>query len=196
MTTPVATSLTYQDARSHSGGGGCSHHLGVFDDYLEHCHRSCSNLKDSDQLLFCVQQNNLEAVEKLVLEGGVSPVYSNPMKQSALHIAARYGHVECLQFLLQQIQKNGNIAGVINAQNRLCGATPLHCCLQKTTNTEAEASRHMACVHLLMQAGARIDVPDAEGKTPLDFWREQDARDESLSLTSLSLLNGSNQVAV
>ena len=199
MTTPTLVCSSSAPLARDVDGGGCSHHLGVFDDYLEHCHRSCSHWKDWDKLLFCVQQNKLDEVKRLVLERDVSPTYSNPMKQSALHIAASYGHVECLEFLLQQIPKfTDNSSDAINAPNRLSGATPLHCCLQKIAPGSTEAStRRMACVHLLMRAGARTDVPDARGKTPLDYWKEQDyLQDESLSLTSLQLLNNSNQIVV
>ena len=197
MVSPTVISSSLPIPRDNSAGASCSHRLGVFDDYLEHCHRSCSHWKDWDKLLFCVQQNDLNQVKSLILDHGVSPTYSNPMKQSALHIAAGYGHVECLEFLLHNLSDVDDKDQAINAQNRLSGATPLHCCLQKSTTGVVEASvRRMACVHLLMQAGARTDIPDAHGKTALDYWKEQDLQDESLSMASLHLLNNSNQIVV
>jgi ankyrin repeat protein len=104
------------------------------------------------------------------------------MKQSALHIAARYGHVECLEFVLQRIPHENRIKAV-NSKNRLSGATPLHCCLQKNNAavvvesgkkkiSQESLSRRMATVRLLIQAGANLEAQDAAGKTPLDYWKE------------------------
>jgi hypothetical protein len=152
----------------------CQHVMGVFDDYLKHCHESCSRYSDWDRLLFACQQNKREIVRHLIEEGGVDPSYCNPMKQSALHIAAGYGHVECLEYVLQRIPHENRIH-VVNSKNRLSGATPLHCCLQKNASGKKERnqesiSRRMASVRLLIQAGANLEVQDATGKTPLDYW--------------------------
>jgi ankyrin repeat protein len=169
-----------------SSSHSCNHHVGVFDDYLKHCHESCSRYSDWDRLLFACQQNKLDVVQHLIEEGGVDPSYSNPMKQSALHIAARYGHVQCLEYLLQRIPSEQRVVAV-NAKNRLSGATPLHCCLQRTVKGDSDEelrSRLMAGVLLLVQAGADMSIPDLTGKTPLDYWKqnfEHGARDGEVS---------------
>jgi ankyrin repeat protein len=166
-----------------SSSRSCSHHSNVFDDYLEHCHRACSKFHDWDRLLFACQQNKLPQIKELVLEQGVDPFYSNPMKQSALHIAARNGHVECLDFLLNECHHNihdtsDKKKAAVNAKNLLSGATPLHCCFHTAKpiskghdDDQYQMERRIACAHLLIRAGAQINVLDAAGKTPLQYWR-------------------------
>ncbi|KAG7343478.1 ankyrin repeat domain protein [Nitzschia inconspicua] len=171
MTAPTTNNNNSNCFSSHSS---CHHHMGVFDDYLKHCHEGCSRYCDWDRLLFACQQNKLDLVQHLITEGGVDPSYSNPMKQSALHIAARYGHIECLEYLLQNIPSD-RLTDVVNSKNRLSGATPLHCCLQKALNEHGDdllRSRLVACALRLVQVGADLTMVDAMGKTPLDYWKE------------------------
>jgi ankyrin repeat protein len=164
MTAPVTNNttvmtttrgITISSTNSIVSNHSCHHRFGVFDDYLKHCHESCSRYSDWHRLLFACQQNKLDIVQQLIEEGGVDPSYSNPMKQSALHIAARYGHVECLEYLLQRIPYE-NRTQAVNSKNRLSGATPLHCCLQKNASGKNEKTKES----------------DAAGKTPLDFLKE------------------------
>jgi len=176
---------------SESSCSSSSSSCSVFDDYLAHCQRESP--LGWDRLLFACQQNKIELVRYLVDQEGVAPFYKNPVGQSALHIAARYGHVECLSFLLsclpstdeehEQVNEQGH-EDVVNAQNRLTGATPLHSCLQtktphKNSNgtsldeyTQEQLARRLTCAHLLIQAGANLEIPDHTGKTPLEYWRE------------------------
>jgi ankyrin repeat protein len=179
-------------------------------------------------LLFACQQNKTDLVNQLIQTEGVDPCYSNPVGQSALHIAAGWGHVECLSLLLKHLKvtatstdsRNSVVQNAINAKNTLTGATPLHCCLQKnyskatnTTNTIESSSDHngssdshkndsnegpddprvhrrLACVHLLIEAGADLEIKDMHGKTPVDYWKEHyetEPGDDHGILTGISM---------
>jgi ankyrin repeat protein len=122
----------------------------------------------------------------LLSEERIPPYYTNPMGQSAIHIAAQYGHLECLKCLLlsSSLLLEGRQAAaaapigaieddVVNSKNRLKGATPLHCCLYKAPASQQEKARRLACVHLLINAGASLEiVEDSTGKTALQYWKE------------------------
>jgi ankyrin repeat protein len=105
-------------------------------------------------------------VRQLLLEEHVDPSHANPAGQSALHIAAWWGHLDCLELLLQH-------GASWNARNSLTGATPLHCCLQ-SGKAKLVKTRYLACIERLLQAGADPDAKDDLGRTPLDYMEEDD----------------------
>ncbi|KAJ0181840.1 hypothetical protein K1T71_002562 [Dendrolimus kikuchii] len=70
---------------------------------------------------------------------------------TALHYAARNGHVEVCKVLL-------NYGGDIDAQTRSGKVTPL---------LKAAAAGKAATVKLLIQSGAKVDAQDVDGKTVL-----------------------------
>ena len=51
-------------------------------------------LPEWDRLLSASQKNLPDTIRKLVEEEGVDPSHSNAVRQSALHIAALWGHGE------------------------------------------------------------------------------------------------------
>lgn len=70
---------------------------------------------------------------------------------SALHLAALNNHVEVAELLIKQGKADINIQN-INLQ------TPLHLAVER---------QHTQIVRLLVREGARLDVPDKDGDTPL-----------------------------
>jgi ankyrin repeat protein len=138
--------------------------------------------------LYAVQRNDVEEVRTLLREDKVPRSYANPVGQSAVHIAAGYGHWESLRLLLlmeeddketlssSSSSSSSSIVStwtLVNSKNRLSGSTPLHCCLQKRPNGTVDKVRRLACVHLLVQAGADLGVPEgSSGRTPVQYWRD------------------------
>lgn len=74
---------------------------------------------------------------------------------SAIYYAAANGHEQVLRVLLE----NGGDANVASIRR-----TPLHC---------ASEWRRVECVKLLLAHGARVDVKDKSGLTPLEVAREK-----------------------
>ena len=119
-----------------------------------------------DRLLIACQKNNVSQVRRLLVEDHVDPSHANPAGQSALHIAAWWGHVDCLDVLLQH-------GANLHAKNTLTGATPLHCVLQ-SGKSKAVKERYLACIEKLLQAGADPDAKDDLGRTPLEYLEENE----------------------
>lgn len=98
-----------------------------------------------------------ECVHNRVSVNGLDKAGSTP-----LHWAAHGGHLECLQRLL--IVDNCQL----DVKNKL-GDTPLH---------SAAWKGHAEAVRMLLDKGARVDLKNNEGKTPLDL--AKDAETEAL----------------
>lgn len=71
-----------------------------------------------DMLLSAAQKNRPEIIAEMVEIGGVDPSHSNAVGQSAVHIAALWGHHESVQAL-------SALGANVNAQNGMTGATPV-----------------------------------------------------------------------
>ena len=63
------------------------------------------NAADTDQLLKAAQQNNPNQIRDLVTLLGVPPSSGNGINQTALHVAAIWGHVESIQIFSFHDQK-------------------------------------------------------------------------------------------
>jgi ankyrin repeat protein len=115
-----------------------------------------------DLLLTAAQQNRPVDIWKLVKRSGVSPNHCNSAGQTALHIAALWGHVDCVALLVSK-----DIGANPNAQNFLTGATPLHMAAQ--SKKIKESTRLNLVIDVLLEAGADKGLADNFGQLPVDL---------------------------
>ena len=115
-----------------------------------------------DLLLSAAQKNRPMDVWDLCKRRGVPPDHCNGMGQTALHVAALWGHVDCVALLVSK-----DIRANPNAKNRLTGATPLHMAVQSKKITES--TRLNLVIDVLLEAGADKSVADVFGQLPADL---------------------------
>lgn len=106
--------------------------------------------KSSAVLAIATKSNFIEVVRTLV-KARVDINFQDEQGETALHVAARFGHVECAQILLE-----GSGAQKINTELRetTYGWTPLFI---------ASVDGHLPIVELLIEAGAEVDKLDWSG---------------------------------
>lgn len=116
-----------------------------------------------DCLLVACQKGDAFATRRILREHPSSKSHANPMGQSALHIAAWWTHVECVEVLLQS-------GADTQAVNSFAGATPLHECLQSNLvhRLKRHRRRRIECFSLLLQAKADPNALDNLGCMPLE----------------------------
>ena len=112
-------------------------------------------------LLSASAKNELDNVKDMVENQGVPVSHCNGVGQTALHVAALWGHIEVARYLIE--------AGAnVDAANRIAGATPLHSTLQSAHRITAD--QQLAMVNLLLDVGkADPKVEDRFGKTPAEY---------------------------
>jgi len=107
------------------------------------------------RILSASQKNDVDAVKQYVERDGVSPSYANSLGQTPLHIAAMWGNVATVDYLVK--------AGAdVGAVNQLSNATPLH--VAASSNKDHQG--RLNCARLLLAAGADPRAPDADGCAP------------------------------
>jgi ankyrin repeat protein len=89
----------------------------------------------------------------------MSPSHANAVGQSALHIACLWGNISAVQMLLQHDAD-------VQAQNRIMGSSPLHCCIN---SSKEPFENRLSCAKLLVDHGADVHLKDLYGMTPLDY---------------------------
>lgn len=101
-------------------------------------------------------QHGRYAVAKLLLQNGAK-VLPNSEGLYPQHLAARAGHAEICQLLVDMCGPDG---GGKDRHDKYNMWTPLHhACIGGT-------SRHLACMKVLVKAGCNVDAADEYGKTP------------------------------
>ena len=108
-----------------------------------------------DRLLSYSQKNDNVSITSL-LATGCPATHANGVGQTALHIAALWGNSQALSALLAEIPLGSSD---LNLQNRISGATPLHC----ATQSNKEITGRVECVKLLVAHGASVTVKDSYG---------------------------------
>jgi ankyrin repeat protein len=137
---------------------------------------SLSPRPDWDRLLMACLKDQVEVVREL-LDNGVSADHANSVGQSALHICAWWGRVECMELLFAAQR-----SVIVHAGNRLTGATPLHCSIQSSQAALRKPQR-LRCIDLLLQHGADPTKLDLLGRTPVEYLDDEDIdRTEILAL--------------
>ena len=125
----------------------------------------------SDPLCIAACNGHMACV-KALLAAGAPIITGKKYGFSALNSAAQNGHVEILEYLLQK--------GVsVNAEGSSFGGTPLWA---------AAGHGRLACMQLLLDAGADIDRSDVDGQTAL----YRAAQKGQLDAVSLLLANGAH----
>ncbi|KAM3066135.1 Glycerophosphocholine phosphodiesterase, variant 2 [Clarireedia jacksonii] len=107
----------------------------------------------SSAVLALATKSNFKTIVRLLVDAGVDVNWQDATGETALHVAARFGHEECAEVLLR-----GTPDQKVNfelAENSFAW-TPLHI---------ACVDGHLNVVELLISAGADLKRPDASGWT-------------------------------
>ena len=113
-----------------------------------------------DLLLSAAAKNDLAQVKELVENQDVPVLHTNGVGQSALHIAALWGHATIVEYLLTH-------GADANAVNSIQGFTPLHAALSSAKIGHNQQWK-MALL-LLNQGNADPHIRDKYNKVPLDY---------------------------
>ncbi|XP_071960241.1 uncharacterized protein [Antedon mediterranea] len=109
-----------------------------------------SSAAGASPLHLVAERGEVGAINRLVVEQHLDPNLTADDGSTPVHIAALYGHFDCLKSLLQH---GGSAAAV-----RVDGFTPLHA---------AAKFGHARCMQLLLDAGSPASQPDTIGWQPL-----------------------------
>ena len=107
--------------------------------------------KSGNALARATKFNYFEIV-KLLVSVGIDVNYQDEQGESALHVAARYGYVECVEAMLDSTQ-----AVNLELTEKTYGWTPMFI---------AAVDGHLDVVKLLRQRGAQLSKSDFSGWTP------------------------------
>ncbi|KAL2260774.1 hypothetical protein VTK26DRAFT_5128 [Humicola hyalothermophila] len=108
--------------------------------------------KSSAVLAIATKANCKEIVEMLV-EAGVDINWQDKTGETALHVAARFGHAECAKVILKgTAEQKANL----ELAEKSFAWTPLHI---------AAVDGQLSVAQLLVDAGAEVDKPDSSGWT-------------------------------
>jgi glycerophosphodiester phosphodiesterase len=111
------------------------------------------NISQSSAVLALATKSNFVIIVKLLVDAGVDINWQDEMGETALHVAARFGHAECARLLL-----DGTVDQKVDVElvEKAFAWTPLHI---------ASVDGHLQVAELLVAAGAEINKPDASGWT-------------------------------
>ncbi|KAK3110091.1 Glycerophosphocholine phosphodiesterase [Teratosphaeriaceae sp. CCFEE 6253] len=110
--------------------------------------------KNGASLALATKANFVKIVSLLVVEAEVDVNYQEPQGETALHIAARYGHAECARILLDA---SAPVAINVELAEKTYGWTPL---FVACVDDQIEVAK------LLVQRGATVSKKDYSGWTP------------------------------
>ena len=111
------------------------------------------HMSKSGEVLALAVKANFVVIVKLLVEAGVDLDYQDDQGETALHIAARFGHTECAKILLEE--HDGQKADMEIAENSF-GWTPLFI---------ACVDGHIEIVRILIAARASLERLDTSGWT-------------------------------
>jgi glycerophosphodiester phosphodiesterase len=107
----------------------------------------------SSSILASITKSNYVEIVRILVGAGVDLNYADEQGETALHVAARFGHAECAQLLL---------AGGLDqkASTEVCETT-----YSWTPLFIAAVDGHMSILELLIDAGADVERVDSSGWT-------------------------------
>eukprot|EP00548_Thalassiothrix_antarctica_P002940 CAMPEP_0194142488 /NCGR_PEP_ID=MMETSP0152-20130528/11729_1 /TAXON_ID=1049557 /ORGANISM="Thalassiothrix antarctica, Strain L6-D1" /LENGTH=196 /DNA_ID=CAMNT_0038841445 /DNA_START=111 /DNA_END=701 /DNA_ORIENTATION=+ len=117
------------------------------------------NTNGGELLLRAAQRNETSQIYDLITTMGVPPSYGNGIGQTALHVAVLWGHMDCVDMLLQ-------LGANVNAANSMMGMTPLHTVLG-STKLSYEVKEQI--VLILLDAGADTGMEDQMRNRPIEY---------------------------
>ncbi|KAK4043531.1 Glycerophosphoryl diester phosphodiesterase family-domain-containing protein [Parachaetomium inaequale] len=108
-------------------------------------------ISKSSAVLAIATKANFKPIVEMLVEAGVDINWQDKDGETALHIAARFGHDECVRVLLKgSAEQKANLELVENS----FAWTPLHI---------AAVDGHLSVAQLLVDAGADVDRVDSSG---------------------------------
>ena len=115
-----------------------------------------NHVEKSGAALELATKYNYHRIVKLLVDAGVDVNYQDAQGETALHVAARFGHEECARILLEdsKFQKIN-----IELAEKTYGWTPIFI---------ACVDGHLGLVKLLLSKDADVSKPDLSGWTPLE----------------------------
>jgi ankyrin repeat protein len=117
---------------------------------------------DGRLLLDAAKRGNVALMEELIKENkNIDPNCRDGLGNGPLHYSAAAGHLDTATILLKRLKADPNL------QN-LAGDTPLH---------KAVEADHLPMIKLLMEYGAKPDIPNKKKRKPTDVCQSKDARE-------------------
>ncbi|SAM01262.1 hypothetical protein [Absidia glauca] len=111
----------------------------------------------NEQLMAACRNDQEDTVEEILESGNYDIKYTDGAGNTAAHLAAKYGSLACLEWLV-------NLDDIdLNIKNRMEGNTPLHYAVEFQTQDVDTAA---AMVDILLQGGADIKVENRNKMTP------------------------------
>ena len=111
------------------------------------------HMSSSGEILSVATKANFVVIVHLLVEAGVDLNYQDDQGESALHIAARFGHLDCARAL---VDGTGIQKADTELNEKVFGWTPLFV---------ASVEDHLSIVELLIDAGAKFERVDWSGWT-------------------------------
>ncbi|XP_041081951.1 uveal autoantigen with coiled-coil domains and ankyrin repeats-like isoform X1 [Polyodon spathula] len=139
--------------------------------------------KYDDRLMKAVERGEVDKLSATLLKKGVVPTKLNVEGQSAFHLAASRGHLDCLNIMLAHhvdvtaadaTGKNALHLAARNGQSLCVQKLLQHNCPVGNVDLQGRTALHDAViagctssVKLLCDSGASVDAKDFDGRTPL-----------------------------
>jgi len=111
------------------------------------------DISKSSAVLALATKSNFKVIVKLLVDAGVDVNWQDATGETALHVAARFGHDECAKILLEGTEDQKTD---FELTEKTFSWTPLHV---------ACVDGHLSVVELLITAGADVNRLDASGWT-------------------------------
>lgn len=126
--------------------------LGEHDESISHR----KPISKSGAVLALATQSNFVVIVRLLVEAGVDVNYQDAQGETALHVASRFGHVECAKAL---IEGSASHKTDLDIPEKTFGWTPLFV---------ACVDGHLPVVEVLVGAGANVWHADLSGWTAME----------------------------